>query len=199
MSEQKDQQWAINEMANWLASPTEFGEKPIEAHVIYENEILWAKGEAKKVFLIHYKMKDGTEGVGFTGPITRSFIGIDCVNFIPEDLIYCYTGWYLLSIFSSLETYSDELSDDEKQRFTETLKTEGYDNPILKDQFTLYDEDENETKQYYVAEVIENGVSFYAVGTKDEYDLYEKDFPPMTLSPFYYYVGEKFDPFNVEA
>ncbi|GHO49687.1 hypothetical protein [Ktedonospora formicarum] len=197
MSKQKDQQWAVNEMENWLAHPMEFGEKPREAYVIYENEVKWPSVGLTQAFLVQYELSERIKGIGFTGPITWSFIGIDWESwssFTPEELMYCYAGWYTQFTLSHREDYLRESSHEAKQAFFERLKIDGYKDASLKDQFTL-DNDEGGTS-FYTVEVRKGGVHYYAIGTVEEYNLYGKDLAPMKhLPPFYYYLGKELDPF----
>ncbi|GHO77375.1 hypothetical protein KSD_51460 [Ktedonobacter sp. SOSP1-85] len=198
MSEHKDQQWAVDEMADWLAHPMEFGERPTEAHVIYENEVQWPSVGFTKIFLVQYEMSNGVKGIGFTGPITWSFIAIDWENwtsFTHEELIYCYAGWYIQFTLSHQENYVSESTPEAKQEFFERLRRDGYQDLLLKDQFTL-DNDEGGTS-FYTVEANKDGKSFYAIGTVGEYKIYEKELVPMKhLPPFFYYLGQELDPFT---
>lgn len=94
---QNEQQRALSDMAKWLAHSKEFSEKPVEQQIIYEREISWPwEKHPVKIFLIEYKLRNGLEGIGFTGPTTWSFAGVeDWKALTPDDWVYCYVGWYI--------------------------------------------------------------------------------------------------------
>lgn len=196
MKQRKDQQVALNEMADWLSHSQEFGEKPVKLQIIYERDVSWpCEGYPIKIYLIKYRMKNGWEGVGFTGPITWSFTGLDdWQTLTPEDLVYCYTGWYIQFFFIGYQgAYKIDNNKQAEQVVLDLMGKGIISSSYYKvcDVFPLGDD-----LTYYVIEVIRNGTPVYLVGTKDNYIFYNKNFPPMKLSPLFYFLGKTFNPFR---
>lgn len=197
MNEQRGKDQALEEMAEWLSHPLEYGAKPIEQQVIYEGKIRWFGEESPVVtFLIHYKMPNGTEGIGFTGPITWTFLSLNWEGFTPEDLIYCYVGWYAHAGLSHLNTYTQGVSDKARQRIFDKLHQDKLVDLVEEDAFTLRADEEVAT--FFAVRGRRDGTTYHAVGAEDGYDLYPVDIPPMRLPPFFYYLGRRpeSDPFS---
>ncbi len=198
MKRQKDQQWALNEMAKWLSHPSEFGEKPVEQHIAYEGEVSWPWEEySVKVFLVRYKMKSGFEGIGFTGPTTWSFVDVNDWNSIDlEDLIYCYTGWYIEFFFNSKSNFQNSNTKNIDELTSQLIEKGVIDSKKYQvcDVFHV-----GEDLTYYAIETIKDGESGYIVGTDDYSIFYKKDVPYMQLPPLFYFLGKTFNPFRKEG
>ncbi len=193
MKQRKEQQVALNQMTEWLTH--KFSQKPVKQEIVYEREISWPWEEQPvKVFLIKYRLKNGFEGIGFTGPTTWSFVYLhDWTALTLEDLIYCYVGWFIQFFF----IHSQASSSIENKKKAERLILNLIDRKIIEanfyqvcDAFQL-----GEDLVYYAIEVIKNGEQFYLVGTETNYIFYNKDFPPMRLPPLFYFLGKTFNPF----
>lgn len=196
MKQQKNWQWALQQMAEWLSHSQEFGEKPVKQQVIYERDISWpCEGYPIKIFLVKYRMKNGFEGIGITGPKTWSFVAVDDWKALtPEDLIYCYVGWYIQFFFIDYKETYGQVNNQKAEAFVAHLVHRGMiESNFYKicDIFQL-----GEDLTYYAIEVIKNGEPAYLVGTKNNYIFYKKDFPPMQLPPLFYFLGKTFNPFR---
>ncbi len=195
MKQQKDWQWALKEMAKWLSHSKEFGEKPVEQRIVYEREVSWPWEEHPvKVFLVKYRMKNGFEGIGFTGPTTWSFVAINDWNALnPEDLIYCYAGWYIRFFFNSKSNFKTTNTRDSNHLVTQLIEREVIYSRDYKicDVFKV-----GEDLTYYAIETIKDGNPVYIVGTEDYYTFYNKYLPQMQLPPLFYFLGKTFNPFR---
>lgn len=194
--QQDDRQWALNEMAKWLAHSKDFGEKPIEQYIIDERDVNWPwEKQPVKVFLIKYKLSQGLEGIGLAGPITWSFIGLDDLQVLtPEDLIYCYVGWYIQFFFINSKKFYQETAIQQAHQFANQLiKEKVFDS----DYYQICDVLEvGNGLIYFAIETRINGKSVYLVGTDKDYIFYDKDLPQMQLSPLFYFLGKTFNPFR---
>ena len=97
----KDAAWAVEAMSDWLASPMEFGERPADCEVVFQKKLPWFGGGPEICFLVRYRMRDRKEFIGFTGPITWSFLGVPMseVDAVASSsryqaLVNLYYGWY---------------------------------------------------------------------------------------------------------
>lgn len=192
---QQNWQWALQQMAEWLSHSQEFGEKPVKQQIIYERDISWpCEGYPIKIFLVKYRMKNGFEGIGITGPTTWSFAAVDDWKALtPEDLIYCYVGWYIQFFFIDYQKAYGQENNQKAETFVSNLIHRGIIEPNfykICDTFQL-----EEDLTYYAVEVIKNGEAVYLVGTKNNYIFYKKYFPPMQLPPLFYFLGKTFNPF----
>ncbi len=193
VKERHNRQWALNQMAEWLAK--KIGDKPVEQEIIYERDVSWPLGEQSvRIFLIKYRLKNGFDGIGFTGPTTWSFFFFrDWAALTVEDLVYCYVGWFIQFFFINSQATS-QIDDKKKaERFILDLIERKIIEPNfykICDVFQL-----SEDLVYYAVEVIKNGEQVYLVGTKNNYVFYNKDFPPMRLPPLFYFLGKTFNPF----
>ncbi|HEY9829934.1 MAG TPA: hypothetical protein V6D26_05100 [Stenomitos sp.] len=180
-------------MAEWLSK--NFGEKPIKQEIIDERDISWPLEEQPiRIFLIKYKLKNGLEGIGFTGPITWSFVGFkETIGLTPEEWVYCYVGWFIQFFF----IHSQPVTNFENKQKAEQFILELIARKIIEANFykICHIFQLEEDLIYYAIEVIKKGEQFYLVGTKDNYIFYHKDFPPMQLPPLFYFLGKTFNPF----
>lgn len=196
MNQRKERQWALTQMTEWLFHQSKFGEKPIKQQIIYERYVNWpCEDHPVKIFLIKYRMKGGFEGVGLTGPTTWSFVELkDWKSLTPEDFIYCFIGWHIYFFFINIQGFSKKENKQKADHFVAGLVDQG----IVEANFHKVGEVfcVGEDLTYYAIEVIKNGEKVYLVGTQDNYVFYRKDFPPMQLPPFFYFLGKTFNPFG---
>jgi hypothetical protein len=189
-----NRQWAFKQIANWLFH--KLGEKPVKQRLIDETEVSWPFEEQPvKIFLIHYRMRNGLEGIGITGPITWSFLGLDdWTQLTPEDWVYCYVGWFIQFFFINSQTYLQINNKEKAESFVSDLIKQG----IIEAQFYRICDvlQLGEDLTYYAIEAICQGEQVYLVGTQENYIFYNKDFPPMQLPPLLYFLGKTFNPFS---
>jgi hypothetical protein len=102
MNVKRTKEWAIAELSAWLASPLEFGQPPAETEVWMHKALPWFDGNVHDCFLIRFKMADGYESVGFTGPVTWAFFQLPMSEIGRlrkgtrlRDLTDLFAGWYL--------------------------------------------------------------------------------------------------------
>ena len=194
MKKRINRQWALNQMSEWLAK--KFGEKPLKQEIIYEREVSWPLEEQPVIiFLIKYRMKNGFEGIGFTGPTTWSFFLLgDWMALTSEDLVYCYVGWFIQFFFINSQASSQIENKKKAERFIlDLIKQKVIEEKFYKICEVFQVEDD---LVYYAIEVIKKGEQFYLVGTEDNYIFYHKKFPPMQLPPLFYFLGKTFNPFR---
>ncbi len=99
-AESKDASFeAQAEFAQWLAHPSELGRPPDELEIVDHRELEWPpKQEPKSLWLIKYRVKDGTGlkeddvDVGLVGSITFCLLSYKLGERPPEDAyaIHCY-------------------------------------------------------------------------------------------------------------
>lgn len=197
MKQGNEQQWALNEMAKWLSHSKEFGEKPVEQQIVYQREVSWPLAQYPvEVFLIKYRMKKGFEGIGFTGPTTWSFIRVKNWNTLTlDDLVYCYTGWYIQFFFRNLEGLAKQQKLKDSTPFIDKLIEKGI---VTQKSYKVCDVFKvGEDLIYYALETIKDGKAVYLVGTEEDYTFYDKDLPQMQLPPLFYFLGKTFNPFKI--
>mgnify|MGYP000904731825 CR=1 FL=1 len=102
MNVKRTKESAIAELSAWLASPLEFGQPPAETEVWMHKALPWFDGNVHDCFLIRFKMADGYESVGFTGPVTWAFFQLPMSEIGRlrkgtrlRDLTDLFAGWYL--------------------------------------------------------------------------------------------------------
>lgn len=192
----QDQQWALNEMAKWLSHSKEFGKKPVEQQIVYERAVSWPwQKDPVKIFLIKYKMRNGVEGIGFTGPITWSFVGIkDWQALTPEDWVCCYAGWYIQFFFTHSKDFLQKDNIERANQFVTKLIKQGMLYPNSYKVCDVLELGGNFT--YYAIETIKDGKLVYLVGTENNYIFYNKDLPQMQFPPLFYFLGRTFNPFK---
>ncbi len=108
MKVKKDNDWAVQQMTDWLVETPRFGKVPTACEVVWSKKIPW-NGSLEKAFLVRYKMEEGYEMVGFTGPITWSFYSLEDHPTISlqllealdakenqrwQRLVNLYAGWF---------------------------------------------------------------------------------------------------------
>ena len=194
VKQRSNQQWALNQMAEWLSK--KFGDKPTKQEIIYERDISWPLEEQSvRIYLIKYKLKNGLEGIGFTGPTTWSFFLLaDWTALTPEDLVYCYVGWFIQFFFINSQASSKIENKKQAEQFISNL----IERHIIEQNFYKICEvfQLGDDLIYYAIEVIRKGEQVYLVGTQDNYIFYNKNFPPMQLPPLFYFLGKTFNPFR---
>lgn len=91
---------AEEKLADWLADPRELGGRPCETEVLWRKTVPWPGGK-QRIFLIRWRLADGTDGIGFAGPATWSFFDIPVSGYerlAKEDrlkrIANLYGGWY---------------------------------------------------------------------------------------------------------
>ncbi len=193
---QKERQRALNEMAKWLSSSKDFGKKPVEQQIVYEREVSWPwQKEPVKVFLIKYKMKNGFEGIGFTGPTTWSFVGVkDWKALTPEDWICCYAGWYIQFFFTHSKDFPQQDNIERDNQFVDKLLGRGDLHPSFYKVRNVLALDG--IFFYFAIETIKDDQLVYLVGTENNYIFYNKNVPSMQLPPLFYFLGKTFNPFK---
>ena len=195
---QNDKQWALNQMAKWLSHPMEFGEKPVEQHIVYEGEVSWPwETNPVKIFLVEYRMREGFKGIGLTGPTTWSFITVDDWEALTlEDVVHCYAGWYIQFFFNSKSNFQTNDKRNTNELVNQLIQRGVIDSRSYQvhDVFKV-----GEDLVYYAIETIKNGESVYVVGTEDYYVFYKKNAPQMQLPPLFYFLGKTFNPFRKEG
>jgi hypothetical protein len=191
-----DQQLALNNMAKWLSQPMGFGEKPVEQRIVYESEVSWPWEEhLVKVFLIAYRMKKGSEGIGLTGPTTWSFVDLDNWKALAlEDLVRCYVGWYIRVNYINSKENSPENTIEKVNQFVSPLIKRGIADPNFYKVSDVFELGEDLT--YYAIETIKDLEAVYIIGTENDYTFYKKDLPQMRLPPLFYFLGKTFNPFK---
>lgn len=114
------------EMAEWLASPLEFGEMPQTIREIHRETTSWPLFDEQVQLVFHrYRMKDGFQSIGMTGPITWSFLGDDLSGFDIEELKRLYAGWYISFVAINSRGYSEERCEKQRKALEAELKGAG--------------------------------------------------------------------------
>lgn len=175
----------IRKMVDWINHPNEFNKKPDSAVVFDERDLFWPTQQNEHCYLIKYTV-DGVEYIGFTGPTTWSFIGIDFSKMTIDNLYETYCGWYIAFYTFNSKEYNKEKEGENESVVLNKLVSEGY-SEINKLQ-NLY----IGTNNYYEFSAIKNGQKIKIVGIED--DLHEYSFDH--LLPFYEYIGIGWNPLD---
>jgi hypothetical protein len=116
-----------DQMAEWLAHPSEFGIRPKSlCHKRKFKAVLLGDGPAE-INLVEYVMPDGTAGRGFVNPpLTWSFIG-DMSGISDDELLMAYCGWaWLFPRIQSGGVLTNFVSAGEDLRYVAKKQSDGF-------------------------------------------------------------------------
>ena len=117
-----DQETAVEEFSQWLAHPNELGQRPQEVHVKSVHEVELAGYGSLSIFLMSYRMQDGTQGRGFVNPITWAFFNDGVERISDEALLQAYCGWaWLFPAIQDEAVLTDFESSGEEQAFAKAM------------------------------------------------------------------------------
>jgi hypothetical protein len=180
-------------MASWLASSTEHGGAPESVRVVFEDRIAWpGQDEPEQVFLVEHTMADGARGIGFTGPTTFSFTGVDLEGIEPEELVTLYVGWFVAFTARSAGSF-DALACKQYAQQTERALTEaGYTDEHVTDALNI------EEAFYWSATAKTDAGSVVVLGSSDMDECLEFDDVSEWggVTPIYALFGMIFDPYE---
>ena len=183
----------IEKMSEWIGHPMEFNKRPEHIEIVAKKKLMWITQEVEECYLLKFTMKDNpTEYIGFTGPITWCFIGIDFSKLSHDELFLRYTGWFLAFCSADSKPEASELKavEETEKKMLEKLK-KSYTNVTISEKTFLGDD------YYYsircnLTDSAKEEVSFF-VGPA-------KDLQPASsgaILPFFTYLGNMWDPFNL--
>jgi hypothetical protein len=179
----KDQE---QEMANWLAHPSEFGVPPKSVKHRRAYHLSLMHYGPTVIHLIDYQMPDGTRGRGFVNPLTWSFLG-DQVNQIPDDqIVAAYCGWAFL--FPGLQAGSvrtDFVSEGEEQRYIADLTAHGLANVAVHERYRIG------TSEIFGYTADYQGQSFRGAGNTESEVAFPSGDPRYHLPAVYFLLGQQ--------
>ncbi|WP_420572467.1 hypothetical protein [Kordia sp.] len=175
----------IKQMVEWLEHPMEFGKKPDAIEIVDKKSLFWPSQQQEDCYLLKYTF-DGDEYIGFTGPTTWSFLGIDFSKVTHEELYLMYTGWFIAFFTSQSEGYDKSMEGNNEAEVIKYLEASGYENVETLQKVYLGE------RNYYEFSANSDGEKIKLVGIDDETDEYPAD----SILPFYHYIGTVWDPMN---
>lgn len=173
------------EMAEWLAHPNEFGERPALVELKRSYKVRVVTHGDEEVHLVAYRMADGTEGRGFVnGSLTWSFLGDDVNAIEDDDLLVAYYGWAWLFCAIEADTVSTEfLSLTEEQQFLEKKTREGFTAIRIGSRYKIG------TSELFEYEAIRNGIAHKGAGDTQSEVCFPMSNPKSVLPPIYFLLG----------
>lgn len=129
---------------------------------------------------------DNEEYIGFTGPITWCFIGIEFNKLSIEQLYERYTGWFIAFYTINSESYQKSLEGTNEANVIDKLHRRGFNE--IKTIQKAFIGGEN----YYEFTAQEAGKKVIIVGTENDLQEFEIDH----ILPFYEYIGIGWNPLD---
>jgi hypothetical protein len=174
-------------MAEWLASPLEFGVRPIRVRrkSSYTGELV-TFGHVQ-IHLVEYQMPDGVTGRGFVnGPLTWSFIGSDIDAIDDQDLLVAYCGWAWL--FSALNGPSGNVrtrfvSDGQEATFVGRKRREGWTEIEVTNRYKIAEHELFEFTGVF------SGRRARGAGGLEHYVSFKQGEPCFNLPSIYFFLG----------
>ena len=175
----------IKQMVDWIEHPLEFNKKPDEIEIVDERNIFWLSQEVEKCYLLRYKVNN-EEYIGFTGPITWTFLEIDFNKLSIDDLYLRYVGWYTVFATVNSENYDKSLEGSNQEKLVKKLtKQECSDITILEVSCLG-------GRNYYELSCTKNEKQIKMVGTEDNL----KEYDVSHILPYYEFIGLQWGPFE---
>jgi hypothetical protein len=173
-------------LAEWLAHPMEFGQKPKRTKYLTSIATPIA-GEPKlvTVHVVEYEMPDGTYGKGFVNPVTWSFTGdLPYDKLTNEQLVMAYSGWVWL--FSALNSgaATSESSPQATDAFAKKLKSEGLSDFTISSQYRVGD------SEFFEFAGHKSGLSVKGAGSKESCLILGASDPQARLPVVYLYLAK---------
>lgn len=176
----------IKKMVEWIEHPMEFGKKPIKIEIVNERILFWPNNQKEKCYLLRFTV-DNEEYLGFTGPITWCFFGIDFKKLSFDDMYERYVGWYIAFYNLQSDTYEKEKEGlNEKKVIDDLMKTGLFDIQVIQKVYLG-----GET--YYEFTADEGGKKIKIVGTEGNMSEFDINY----VLPFYQRIGIDWDPLSI--
>jgi hypothetical protein len=175
----------IKKMVEWIEHPMEFNKKPETAIILDQRELFWPSQKKEICALIKFTV-DNNEYIGFTGPTTWCFIGIDFKKLTIEQLYERYTGWFIAFFTKNSESYQKSLEGTNEKVVFDQLYRNGYDE--IRTIENVYLGKDN----YYEFIADEGGRKIRVVGVENDLNEFEMDY----ILPFYEYIGIGWNPLD---
>lgn len=185
----------IQKMIEWIEHPMEFNCKPDNIEIVDERKLLWLNNQQEDCCLVKFSFKDDPQiYIGFTGPITWCFIGIDFTNCSFEELYLKYTGWYIAFTTKDIipnEELQASLQESEK-KYLKKWSTY-YAKPTIIDKVFIGDEYQYHLQGFFKNTVLktasETPTNIYGNAKRNVVDIKN-----ISLG-FYDYLGKMWNPF----
>jgi hypothetical protein len=176
---------SIKRMVDWIQDPAEFNKKPDAAAIFDERNLFWPTQKTEYCVLIKFSV-DGQEYIGFTGPITWCFIGVDFNKMSTDNLYETYCGWHIAYVTLNSGEYNKANVGSNLETIMEKLRKDNYTD-IRKLQ-NIFIGGQN----YYEFGATRNGDKVIIVGVEDDLQEYKHDY----ILPFYEYIGIGWNPLD---
>ena len=176
---------SLKKMVDWIEHPMEFNKKPDSAIIFDERVLFWATQEIEHCTLVKFSV-DGKEYIGFTGPITWCFLGIDFNKMSIDNLYETYCGWHIA--FATLNS-------NEYDKLKEGNDLEVVKQKLAKDNYADIEKLQNVFlggQNYYEFSATKNGLKIKIVGVEDDLQEYKHDY----ILPFYEFIGIRWNPLD---
>lgn len=175
-----------NEMADWLAHPQEFGQRPKKVRLkrTYRGHMV-TYGDVE-LHLVEYEMPNGTKGRGFVnGSLTWSFLG-DEVNVIDDaDLVVAYCGWsWLFPALQAGNVATEFLSLSEEAAFRAKKERDGLGDLQFTDRYKIG------SSELFEYRATSNGKRVRGAGDTEAEVSYTEDDPRFNLPSIYFLLGQ---------
>ena len=172
-------------MADWVADPMEYGEKPKRTKYLTTISAVIA-GEAKpiSVHVVEFEMQDGTYGKGFVNPITWSFEELAYDEISNEQLVMAYSGWVWL--FSALQNGRaiTEFQPETESKFRSLLGTQGFGDVSITSKYRVAD------SEFFEFRAVKAGRPIIGAGSIQSNLTFDQDEPLAALPPVYMYLAK---------
>jgi hypothetical protein len=176
---------SIKSMVDWIQHPTEFNKMPDTAVIFDERNLFWATQKTEHCALIKFSV-DGQEYVGFTGPITWCFLGVDFNRMSIDSLYETYCGWHIAFATLNSKEYNKVDEGSNFETVAQKLAKSNYaDIQKLQNVFIG-------GQNYYEFSATQNGAKVKIVGVEDDLQEYKNDH----ILPFYEYIGIGWNPLD---
>ncbi|MGZ4049172.1 MAG: hypothetical protein ACXVPU_13945 [Bacteroidia bacterium] len=177
---------AVKKMVEWIEHPMEFGKKPDTVRLLDERLLFWPSQKKEKCYLIEFT-SGGNYYIGFTGPITWCFIGIDFKKLTFEQLYERYTGWFIAFFTLNSETYDKTLEGTNEEKIVKQLHKKGITNITVLQKAHLGGEN------YYEFLAEKAGEKIKVVGIENDLREHKTDY----ILPFFEYIGIVWNPLDI--
>ena len=179
---------AIKEMSNWLESPMELNEKPKTISIKDYRKLYWPSRQIEDAYLVEFTDSEDSRYIGFTGPITWTFFGIDFEQLSDEELYNLYTGWFICFFSAQQEDQAIEGQEEFKTQIRNYLVENGYESIVFRQTVIMGGQ------MYYEIKASKSGNESFVVGVGGELTEYDGK----VILPLYKFVGEMWNPLDLD-
>ena len=175
-----------SEMAQWLAHPNEFGERPKKVRLKRTYRGHMVKYGDVELHLVEYEMPNGYRGRGFVnGSLTWSFLGDEVNAIADDDLVVAYCGWaWLFPALQAGNVATEFMSLSEEADFRAKKEGDGLQGLEFTTRYKIG------TSELFEYQATLNGKRVRGAGATDTEVSYEESDPRFNLPSIYFLLGQ---------